>query len=324
MLSERRPALRRLPGQNDGVTLTRAQRIDMITQSATLLDSMEWARLDLILTEHGFRTWRDWEEDSQLDYITRVVKEGADDNLEELHSYLLSRDEGTVVTASPFNSAKVRLFLSHLSIHLVLVGDVGRALDRFGIDAFIAHDSIEISKQWQQVIEDGLTDCDAMVVFLHDGFEVSAWCDQELGWVMGRKRPVMILGFDRMPHGFAGKFQALPVAAMNATQIGSAVFDWVVSQRTLRPRLAESLSLAFVGSQSYDRTRFLIPLLEQVEAFTDDQLSRIEEAVKSNSQVRDASYNYQPVPTWVANFAAERRSSGTQGWMEPIDTIQPF
>lgn len=302
------------------MTLTRGQRIDMISQCATLLDALDWTKLDLILNQHGFNTWSDWEEPTQLDYIVRVIRDASDDVIEELHGYLLSSGDGAAVTASPFNSNKVRLFLSHLSAHRQYVGEVGRYLDQFGIDAFVAHDSIEISKEWQQVIEDGLSDCDGMVVFLHDGFGTSVWCDQELGWVMGRKRPVMLLGFDQMPHGFASKFQALPAATLTAAAAGMAVVRWVLSQKTLTPRVAESLSIAFAGSTSYDRTRFLIPYLEQVDSFTDDQLSRIETAAKTNSQVRDANYEFKPVTQWVASFVAARRSSGTSGW----DVNDPF
>lgn len=74
------------------------------------------------------------------------------------------------------------------------------------------------------------------------------------------------------------------------------------------------------ATTSYDRTRFLIPYLEQVDSFTDDQLSRIETAAKTNSQVRDANYEFKPVTQWVASFVAARRSSGTSGW----DVNDPF
>lgn len=301
------------------MTLSRAQRIEMITQCATLLNAMEWSKLDLILQEHGVDTWTEWREDTLMDYIVGRVRSMENDSLAELHGYLLSTTDGsTAVSESPFNADRLGLFLSHLSKHRDYVGKVASYLAAFGIDAFVAHQSIDISKEWQRVIEDGLSDCDGMIVFLHDGFTSSPWCDQELGWVMGRKRPVMILGYDRLnPHGFAGKFQALPASSLNPIQVGTAVLDWALDQPTLQAKMAEGLSLAFAESGSYDRTRSLIPRLEKIPTWTDEQLSRVEQAAKSNSQVREAGYDYQPVPSWVANFVGSRRSPGTQGWAVP-------
>ena len=298
------------------MALTTGERIDIITQCSTLLNAVEWSKLDLILTQHGFHTWPDWQEPTLGDYVMTVIRDAKDTELERLHSYLLSRADSVAVGVSPFKSDKVRLFLSHLSAHREFVGNVGRVLEAHGIDGFVAHDSIEISREWQLVIEGGLSDCDAMIVFLHEGFGQSVWCDQELGWVMGRKRPVMILGFNQMPHGFAGKYQALPAQGLTASTVALNIVSWVVAQKTLHTRLAESFTSAFVGSGSFNTTRTLIPHLESVDSFTDDQLARIQEAAKSNSQVREASYEFQPATKWVAEFVAQRQSSGTSGWTD--------
>jgi TIR domain len=99
------------------------------------------------------------------------------------------------------------VFGSHLSEHKAFVGEVGRELAKFGIHLFVAHDTIEHDKLWQDEIEAGLDRADAAVVFIHPGLKNSAWCDQEIGWLQGRKVPVMALRFSgETPYGFFAKY----------------------------------------------------------------------------------------------------------------------
>jgi hypothetical protein len=48
------------------------------------------------------------------------------------------------------------VFGSHLSEHTVLVGAVRDQLLRYGIELFVAHDTIEHDKLWQDEIEKAL------------------------------------------------------------------------------------------------------------------------------------------------------------------------
>jgi hypothetical protein len=66
-----------------------------------------------------------------------------------------------------------------------------------------------------------LSDCDALVAFLHPGFQISEWWDQKIGWVLGRKRPLLPLSYGLNPMDFIGKYQAQPcVNAYPATSGG--------------------------------------------------------------------------------------------------------
>lgn len=77
------------------------------------------------------------------------------------------------------------MFGSHLSEHTVLVGAVRDQLLRYGIELFVAHDTIEHDKLWQDEIEKALDRAHAGLVFVHQGLRESAWCDQEIGWLQG-------------------------------------------------------------------------------------------------------------------------------------------
>lgn len=304
------------------MALTAGQRIAMIRESATLLDKEDWGEIDLVLGQHQLSTSDQWSSDaSKRSYVIEMIQHGADDRLASLHAYLTSQsDQPLIPGQSPFKSDRLRLFLSHLTTERDLIGEVGRVLGLYGIDAFVAHDAIEPSQEWQQVIEAGLTDCDALVAFVHKGFLESKWCDQEVGWVMGRKRPMLILSFDAMPHGFMAKFQAKACANLRPEQIPVVILEWLVEQKTLHTRLASSLTEAFVNSRSWNFTRATARLMEKISAFSDDQLASLEAAAQQNVDIKDCNIFGVSGPEWVAQFVAERRTSTEILW----DPATPF
>ena len=298
------------------MTLLPGERIAFIRESAELLDKEEWTDLDLILGQHGLPISETWT-GSKREYVVAMIQHTEDGLLQSLHGYLTGSSGQTVPGSSPFKSDRLRLFVSHLSTQRDLVGDVGRALSYIGIDAFVAHDSIDPSLEWQKVIEAGLADCDALVAFFHSGYLESVWCDQEIGWVMGRNRPILPLAFDAMPHGFAAKYQAKRCAGVTTNLLAPSIVEWLLEQRTLHSRLAASLTWAFVNSGSWDRTRSLSQLMERVSGFTDDQLERLNSAAETNNQISACDVFGKPGPQWVAEFVAKRRtplSTGETAW----------
>jgi hypothetical protein len=50
--------------------------------------------------------------------------------------------------------------------------------------------------------------CDACVAILSEGFNMSKWCDQEVGVCFGRGVPVLALSDGLAPYGFIGRFQS--------------------------------------------------------------------------------------------------------------------
>lgn len=172
----------------------------MIKESATLLDKSEWEDIDLVLGQHKIAYQGQWDEfDSRRAYVIFRLRYVKDDELTSLHAYLATEGDHSSPGKSPFKTQGVRLFLSHLARHRTIVGRVGDRLSAFGVEGFVAHDSIEPSEEWQAVIEAALVDCDAMAVFLHEGFRESKWCDQEVGWALGRGRPMLPLNLGVIP-----------------------------------------------------------------------------------------------------------------------------
>ena len=89
-------------------------------------------------------------------------------------------------TPSFWKDGTLRLFLSHISKFKAETSALSSGLDSYGISAFVAHEDIEPTKEWEEEIRLALTTCDALACLLRDGFKESKWADQEVGFAIGR------------------------------------------------------------------------------------------------------------------------------------------
>lgn len=102
-----------------------------------------------------------------------------------------------------------RLFLSHKAEEKVQTAILKTQLNLYGISAFVAHEDIEPTEEWQNEIENALTTMDGFVAVLTEGFHESNWTDQEVGFAYARNIPMIALRMGKDPYGFIGKFQGL-------------------------------------------------------------------------------------------------------------------
>jgi hypothetical protein len=99
-----------------------------------------------------------------------------------------------------------RLFISHTSSNAALATKLKQKLWFFGISAFVAHEDIEPTREWQIEIESALRTMDGILALLTADFHTSHWTDQEIGSALGRCLPIIPLSVDgTIPYGFMGK-----------------------------------------------------------------------------------------------------------------------
>lgn len=214
--------------------------------------------------------------------------------------------------------------MSHPHKERHLVGQVKRILAAsYGVDAFVAHDDIHVSRKWRDVIKAGLATCDMLVAFVHEGFHASEWCNQEAGWVLGRNVPIIVVrpeGVERHD-GFLEEHQDLMLPSTHpspAWLIARQIFVTAVTDRRTREAGLKSLAEAFVNSGSYETTRFLWAMIEKVDRFESAQLRRLEYAVETNSQVYDANFDGVMVPELVKHLVARFEPPTVDPWAPQV------
>lgn len=300
-----------------------ADRIALITESARLLAAREWTDLDLILRQHNLRTSDDAPAGPYA-YVISMVEDAKDADLVALHSYLVGDNADAPSEAQPWEQGHLRLFMSHLATHQEFVGNVSYLLSFEGVSGFVAHTSIDPSREWQSVIETALRSCDAMVILLHKGFHESMWCDQEVGFALARRIPVLPVAIDRMPYGFMSKFQALKAGGLQAGQLAPQLTNWLTSTPTAQAAMTEGLVNAFGRSGSYDSTRRLLKLLQRMPRFTPEQLDKLDSATKSNDQVRDANLSGVMVPEIIQKLIVQHGGTTARSSTSFFSDEPPF
>jgi hypothetical protein len=238
------------------------ERLAVIKRIATRLGAEDdWAEIDLVLEQFGFGTeWR-WEGNGNS-YVLHCIKNNTDAKLAALDQYLMGHarpDE------EPWEDGRFRLFITHLAKYKGTAHSLKSNLRFYGIDAFVAHDDIRPGKEWQLVIESALHSCDALVGLLHDGFRESDWCDQEVGFALGRGVPVVPMHFDLYPYGFFGTVQAIVNAdTQDAKALAQRLTLILLHDKRTADKLTEAIveqlvnpspSTRRTGSQVYWRQR---------------------------------------------------------------------
>jgi hypothetical protein len=134
--------------------------------------------------------------------------------------------------------SRFSLFLSHINQDASLVVEVASQLNRFGLNTFAAPQRLRGSDEWLPIIENELLTCDALVAFLRPSFRASKWTDQEIGYVLGRRKRVFALTFDSktIPYGFISKYHAQHVSAdSDAKEIAELVIDLMTMHLSRNP-----------------------------------------------------------------------------------------
>lgn len=247
---------------------------------------LSWQRVNVILETYGLEPYST----SSPTTLSEIVSAASDDVLVELAQFLELDIPDVHVphshVATVTSSRPLFIFGSHLTVHKVLVGDVSHALALYGIQLFVAHDSIDHDTLWQAEIEKALDHSDAGLVFLHQHLNESPWCDQEIGWLQGRHVPVMAFRFDLTPYGFFAKHQAQQVPqGATAQTIADMALERIAKHPDLADGFAASLVSAMAASNTFAQTNSIWKYLRELTSLDSNLCSQLLEATKSNNQI---------------------------------------
>ena len=121
-----------------------------------------------------------------------------------------------------------KVFISHVSKYKESASNLKLMLEPYGISAFVAHEDIKPSKEWEVEIEKALFSMNALCAILTPDFNKSSWCDQECGYAFGRNVLTIPIEKGQLPYGMFGKIQAIKSEGKNAQQIAESVFEAIV------------------------------------------------------------------------------------------------
>jgi hypothetical protein len=181
-----------------------------------------------------------------------------------------------------------RLFLSHVSAHRVAVGKLKDELARRGVAAFVAHEDIEPSLEWQNEIELALRSMHALAALITPDFHASLWTDQEMGWAFGRGLQVIPIRLGANPYGLAGKVQGLSGDLDLPAPLSSSIVDVLIKNQQTHGEMRRALAFAFSNASSFAMAKALCAHVVQINDFTEEEIATLQNACTANGQVANA------------------------------------
>lgn len=180
----------------------------------------------------------------------------------------------------------VRVFLSHKATVKVQTSRLKQSFARCGIGAFVAHEDIEPTQEWQREIERALFSMDALVALLSSDFHDSSWTDQEVGVAIGRGVPLIAVRLGLDPYGLMGKGQGLGGCSWSDTDaIALKTFELLNKRLSDKSRLFECALTAYAESGSFADSGWKVEqLLTRFDDLSASQVDRVLAAYRENGQ----------------------------------------
>ncbi len=179
----------------------------------------------------------------------------------------------------------LRLFLSHVSAHKVPVSALKAALGDLGVSAFVAHEDIEPTAEWQVEIELAIASMHAMAALLTPEFHESPWTDQEVGMAVARGVLVIPVRLGRDPYGFIAKRQGMRGDLGNPSRLAGEMIRILLEREETARTMREGLVVGLEAARSFAVAKTVSIIIEGAGGFSPSQLTRMEMAIAQNSQV---------------------------------------
>lgn len=178
-----------------------------------------------------------------------------------------------------------RMFISHVSSHKQSAANLKLALADYGISGFVAHENIEPTTEWQEEIIAALRSMDALCAILTKEFNGSKWCDQEVGFGLGRNVLCIPIKHGTDPYGILGMYQGAKTAS-DARDVARQIFHLLCNKEKTHEKYIQMLSNLFLGASSIDLALKWLDVLNQVDNLTNAEVNYI------RSHISD---DYEPI-----------------------------
>lgn len=201
-----------------------------------------------------------------------------------------------------------RLFISHTTENKKSAHNLKSALARYQVAAFVAHDDIIPTKEWQAEIELALRTMDSMTAIITADFCESRWCDQEVGIAIGRGKLIIPLRKGADPHGFLGKYQGVQAQGLDALGVAEKVVEILMTHSLSTERMGDALVERMVTSLTWEDARATMKLLEKLPRLNSYQTTKLVQSIEQNAKVKEAYY----VPDRIKQLVSKNQRTATK------------
>jgi hypothetical protein len=182
---------------------------------------------------------------------------------------------------------KLNAFISYQTSDKLIAGKLKEMLSEWGIDAFLAHEDLEVSVEWQTEILTNIKNSSLFICLLSKNYLNSIFCMQESGMAIILDMAIMPLSIDRTtPPGFISKFQSKQITpnSLSIDDILPGIMKW-------NKEKGINIIIELIGSSGSFRSaeanfKRILPFLDDLE---NTQAETLFSKIIGNLQVSNAS-----------------------------------
>jgi hypothetical protein len=186
---------------------------------------------------------------------------------------------------------QIRIFVSHRDTHKAGAHALADALQQFGISCFVAHDTIEPTKDWQREIEKALDTMEIFLALVTPDFHDRVWTDQEVGIAKARNVPMISIKLGAVPRGFIAEKQAIQGVEGHPERSAHAIYKVIRDNIKQGGRMQGALITAFCETPDFAEAQIRFDLMNKlVEKLSETELQQIKDAFEKNEKLHNAFY----------------------------------
>ena len=181
--------------------------------------------------------------------------------------------------------SRVRAFISYAYQDRVYGGRAKNVLAEVGIEAFLAHEDLEVSEEWRDRILDELRQCKLFVPIFSERFLQSRWASQEVGFIVSRTDVVIapLSIDDTTPTGFVAHLQSRHVSS--TANITRELLVEPLARKLPRTILPGLIRIAARAGSFRDAEAKLRPLVPLFALLTAEEAQALAQASIKNGQI---------------------------------------
>jgi len=216
-----------------------------------------------------------------------------------------------------------KLFISHLAKYKKTASDLQKMLLIYGISGFVAHEDIAPSKEWQEEIEKALHTMDALTAILMEGFKESNWCDQEIGFAVGKDVLIIPIRKELDPYGFIGKYQAIKGYDTTVQEVAKLIFETIIKHLKTRNHMLIIFINLISNSTDIDTALKRLTILSEIINIPIKVLEQMAEQIQNNSLLIKSKIFMKEVRLLLDKYDIKILDERTNNNIEITDDI-PF
>ena len=230
--------------------LRATQRVEIVNKIAQKLQAIySFQEIDIFLRAFAIYPPDDLPKISKKTYSSVSISNESDETLyrmaEELDIEASFKKPNGIGKPKNWESvSEFKLFISHLSSEKEKATRLRQCLTKFGINAFVAHEDMHPTLEWQSEIERALNSMDAFLAIHTKNYSSSYWSQQEIGFAYCLGVKIISLKMGEDPMGFISKHQAIIRGRKTAEIVSEEIFSILKDDPRTRAKMnSQAISL---------------------------------------------------------------------------------